>query len=361
MAKPAVHSLAALEKNRTACWRSPDEPGEACATSDLDSESQNPEALLAKLSENDISGLYKNIHGVFVSCNRQFCVAVGRTDIIGKTDFDLYPTRLAKKYRADDALVAQSGQVFETIEKNCDARKPNGYKYVHILKRPVRNLRGEVIGVLCLFWECESRHRAISALEGVGIVLPSRLEGPAQRYRYLIDCAQDVIFAFDELAYPIEISSAAETLLGYSRDELLRTNLQHLLTEAEFAKIRKFLRREICSLKVRGSGRPKLRKQEYPLLTVFSKRGEALIFELNAQATKLASGFILVHGIARNVTERKINEQRLEEAQTRLMEHVQRNACAVIGRFIAHQGKTPLGTIRWELVMLRTLLGTNGS
>jgi hypothetical protein len=72
------------------------------------------------------------------------------TNLIGRDDFAFYPDDLAKKYQADDALVINSGQVFETIEEN----QPEGgvRTYVYDRKTPLRNAEGEIIGVRVYFY-----------------------------------------------------------------------------------------------------------------------------------------------------------------------------------------------------------------
>ncbi len=75
----------------------------------------------------------KDLESRFTFVNRGFCEATGRTvsDLIGKTDFDLFPTELAEKYRQDDQRVLTSGQTFEDLEEHLTAQ---GEKlHVHVV------------------------------------------------------------------------------------------------------------------------------------------------------------------------------------------------------------------------------------
>jgi PAS domain S-box-containing protein len=62
----------------------------------------------------------KDRTGRFTFGNRRFCELLGRNlfDVLGKTDFDLFPRELAEKYRQDDLRIMESGQVWTDIERH---------------------------------------------------------------------------------------------------------------------------------------------------------------------------------------------------------------------------------------------------
>lgn len=119
------------------------------------------EAIYHSLVENlPISLMRKDMDGKFVYANEPFCDLLGHPleDIVGRTDYDFFPGELAEKYRANDRAVAESGHVFEDIERH---RSPRGDdSYVHVLKVPVLDASGEVIGVQALFWDVTMRKKA---------------------------------------------------------------------------------------------------------------------------------------------------------------------------------------------------------
>ena len=66
---------------------------------------RDSEALYSSLVENlPVYVLRKDLEGRFVFASRSFCELVGLPleEVLGKTDFDLYPADLARKYRQDD-------------------------------------------------------------------------------------------------------------------------------------------------------------------------------------------------------------------------------------------------------------------
>lgn len=95
---------------------------------------------------------YKDKNFTYVSCNENFTkdLHIKPEEIKGKTDYDLYPKRLADKYRIDDKRVLELGQVVDIEEKYVqDGRE----MVVHTVKTPVKNEKGEIVGILGFFWD----------------------------------------------------------------------------------------------------------------------------------------------------------------------------------------------------------------
>ncbi|HKX60931.1 MAG TPA: PAS domain-containing protein [Verrucomicrobiae bacterium] len=101
----------------------------------------------------------KDLEERFTFANQRFCQLLGKPleEIIGRTDFDFYPPSLAAKYQQDDQYVISTGKPFEVTEENI---APNGEKmYVHVVKTPIRNAKGQVLGTQCIFWDITERKR----------------------------------------------------------------------------------------------------------------------------------------------------------------------------------------------------------
>ena len=115
---------------------------------------RNSEMLYRSLADNLPQNFFrKDLEGRVVFANRRFCTTIGRTlkEILGKTDMELHPAELARKYREDDARVIQTGRSYETVESH----KPRGKEtlYVRVVKTPVYDGDGRVVGVQGIFWE----------------------------------------------------------------------------------------------------------------------------------------------------------------------------------------------------------------
>ena len=101
----------------------------------------------------------KDLGERFTFANQRFCQLLGKPldQIIGKTDLDFYPPELAKKFQQDDREVIRTGRIFETTEENV---APDGEKmYVHVVKTPILDAKGRVLGTQCIFWDTTAQKR----------------------------------------------------------------------------------------------------------------------------------------------------------------------------------------------------------
>jgi PAS domain S-box-containing protein len=107
----------------------------------------------------------KDLESRFTFVNKGFCDATGRScqDVIGKTDFDLFPAEHAEKYRSDDRRVLAEGKVFQAVEEHVTAKGER--LYVHVVKTPIHDAHGKIIGTQGIFWDVSERKRLQDALE----------------------------------------------------------------------------------------------------------------------------------------------------------------------------------------------------
>ncbi|MCA9136040.1 MAG: response regulator [Planctomycetales bacterium] len=119
------------------------------------------EALYSSLVERmPMQVVRKDLKGRVVFGNQLYCQSMGMTldEIIGKTDLDLFPKDLAKKYREDDRRVVKAGKVVNYVEAH---EKTNGERvYVETFKGPVHDAAGNISGIQIMFWDVTQRHRA---------------------------------------------------------------------------------------------------------------------------------------------------------------------------------------------------------
>jgi two-component system, sensor histidine kinase and response regulator len=115
-------------------------------------------ALYSSLVDNLPQNFFrKDLEGRVTFANREYCKTMGKSlkELIGKTDFDLFPEHLARKYREDDARVLQTGQTLDVVEAN----KPPGRDviYVRVVKSPVLDSDQRAVGVQGIFWQVPSK------------------------------------------------------------------------------------------------------------------------------------------------------------------------------------------------------------
>jgi PAS domain S-box-containing protein len=106
----------------------------------------------------------KDRAGRFTFANRLFCDTVGRRleDVVGKTDYDLFPAELAAKYQYDDHRVMETQQTLETVEEH--QTPDRGKIYVQVVKTPLYGADGRVMGVQGIFWDVTERRKMEQAL-----------------------------------------------------------------------------------------------------------------------------------------------------------------------------------------------------
>lgn len=112
------------------------------------------ESLYRSLVENLPQNFFRKDHqGRVVFANRQYCLTLGKSqkELLGKTDFDLFPEKLARKYREDDTRVMQTGVPLDVVE----AHQPpgQGVIYVRVIKTPVYDAERKAVGVQGIFWQ----------------------------------------------------------------------------------------------------------------------------------------------------------------------------------------------------------------
>jgi PAS domain S-box-containing protein len=166
------------------------------------------QSLIEALPQNIFS---KDLEGRFTFANQRYCMTEGKplTDIIGKTDFDLHPTELAKKYRADDRRVFETRQTLEIVEEH----QPLGGEkfYVQVIKTPMYDSDGQIIGILGIFWDITERRQAEEALRE-----------SEKRYRNLVENAPLGIISVDSKGNIIDVNSMLVAMLGSPSVEAIR-------------------------------------------------------------------------------------------------------------------------------------------
>jgi PAS domain S-box-containing protein len=102
----------------------------------------------------------KDLEGKVVYVNQRYCteLKMRSEDLLGKTDYDLFPKKLAEKYRRDDQIVMRHGRIFDTVEEH----KPPGQAMfkVKVIKTPVFDSKGQVVGVQGMFWRMSEENPA---------------------------------------------------------------------------------------------------------------------------------------------------------------------------------------------------------
>jgi len=151
----------------------------------------------------------KDLDGKFTFANTQFCQTIGRRleEVLGRSDFDLFPAALARKYQEDDRKVVKSGKTWETVEEHHPPGKD--LLYVRVVKTPIHDSRGYVTGIQCMFWDVTELHNAQRALES-----------SEQRYALAVAGANDGLWDWDLRTGEIYFGPRWKAMLGHEDAEI---------------------------------------------------------------------------------------------------------------------------------------------
>ncbi len=120
---------------------------------------QASEEKFKTLVENIPQKMYlKDRNSVYVFGNGKYAadLKMKAEDIAGKTDYEFFPRELAEKYASDDKRIMATGQL-ENIEEEY---VHEGETFVvHTVKTPVKDEKGEPLGILGIFWDITQQKR----------------------------------------------------------------------------------------------------------------------------------------------------------------------------------------------------------
>jgi PAS domain S-box-containing protein len=134
-----------------------------------------------------------------------------------------------------------------------------------------------------------------------------------ERYRELVENANDIVYTLDLEGQITSVNKAAELITGYSRDELLGMNITDVLT-ADSAEAGK----RMLDLKLAGQQRTSYE------VDLKAKSGQIVTLEISSRLIFKGAEPLGVQGIARNITSRRRAEEALREADQRALSEYER-------------------------------------
>lgn len=254
------------------------------------------EQQLQSIIDNTTAVIYlKDEEGRFLLINRQFerLFHVDRNEVIGKTDYDLFPRYMADAFRSNDRRTMKGGTALELEEVAPHDDGPHTYIS---LKFPVLDAAGASYGVCGISTDITSRKGTEAALK----------EGQ-DRVRRILDTAHEAFISMDGDGVIREWNSAAEETFGWPRAKAVGRPLAEVIIPPRF---REAHQRGLEHFVKTGEG-PLVRKRiELPAL---HRKGHELPVELTISPVKVQGGY-LFNAFLHDVSERK----RAEEDETRL-------------------------------------------
>lgn len=220
--------------------------------------------------------------------------------------FNLKPGQLNGKHcyealhnRSRACRICPAQRTLETREPH-EVVNLSSYEKNWVLRSyPVRDDRGVLTGIVEIVTDITERRRAEEAM---------RLS--EQKYRELFEHANDIIFILDFDGRIQSCNAAAANTYGYEPQQLLGLNIEALLDRDHLPVMREFIRRKVEGIDVQNP-------QEF---LTHTRDGEAVWVEVNARIVSENDRPVAVHGIARNITDRKKMEEALRKRERELEE-----------------------------------------
>lgn len=192
----------------------------------MNGEFESKTHLLAILDNMPFMAWYKDCKGVFIAVNQPFANICGKTkeEIIGKTNFDIWPYELALKFLNDDLNVINTQQK-KSVEEKIENIKSG--TWFETFKSPVFDNNGKVIGIIGMVKDISMRKQFQIQLENQKIFIKS-----------MIDAIPDLIFYKDLNSVYLGCNKAfAEKLFGLNEEDIIGKTDFDFIRDHESAKL----------------------------------------------------------------------------------------------------------------------------
>ena len=272
--------------------------------------------MLRALIDNLPDFLYaKDANSRFVIANMAVATNAGTQtpgDLVGKTDFDLFPKELAQNYYEDEQKIIRSGQPLLNREEQCVDPHGNVH-YLMSTKVPFRDENGRINGIVGVGRDITKRRK-----------VEEDLREAEQRFRSIFEETIVGVFQGTPSGRYLSVNPAMARIFGYeSPEEMVRTVTDVSQTYVEPKKYMEL----ILVLDRMGA----VRNFE---CQVYRKDRSQIWLSLNAHAVRKDGVLVRYDGMIEDTTERKALHQQLLQAQK--LESIGQLAAG-----IAHEINTP--------------------
>jgi len=278
----------------------------------------------------------KDPDGIYLSCNPRFEQFFGakKDEIIGKTDYDFIDKKLAEFSRLKDKDAISAGMPSVTEEEITFASDGH-HEIVETIKTPMLDSNGNLVGVLGIARDITERKK-----------LADKLTKKETDLRETVNTMIDAVITIDESGKILTFNKSAETIFGYSKDEILANDINMLMPTSEADLHNKHVQNYLLSgkAKIIGIGRE-----------VLGKRKDGSEFPMRVSVAELTSdinGKRRFVGTCSDMTLYKQQEEQLHQSQ-------KMKAVGKLTGGIAHDFNNILGIIIGYTELLKTKLADN--
>ncbi len=238
---------------------------------------------------------YKDRDNRIVRTNKVFADLIGKTkaQLEGKSCFELF-AKYGEKYWHDDMKVIASGMPKRNIIEKLETI--HGEKWLQTDKFPVKDKKGSVIGIIAFSTDITDRKKAAE-----------KIRQDKAKLQAILDSVFDAIFLETLDGRILDCNPAAERMLEYSKEELLKMRTSDLVppeVSLNFPEL-------VSTLRNKGDF--------FGEAVNIKKSGQRIPVEVAARLIKLGDEDLVFTAI-RDITQRKASEQTIIESEKKYKE-----------------------------------------
>jgi diguanylate cyclase (GGDEF)-like protein/PAS domain S-box-containing protein len=251
---------------------------------------------------------FKDNESRFIKTSKTQAKALGVSDpaqLVGKSDFDFYPEEHARLFYEDEQLIIQTGNSINKEEVEIWPDRFPGWAFT--TKMPLRDPHGKIIGIFGISKDITARKQAEAAQEQ-----------SESLFRALFELSPDSIMLIDphdpNISWPIiDCNVAACTMTGYLREDLIGKSIDTLnvttgIQTEQNASVKQL--REAGSLNHYETQRRR-------------KNGDVFSVEISTSIIEIGNRELII-GIDRDITERKRNQEEIQQQSISLRQAEER-------------------------------------
>jgi diguanylate cyclase (GGDEF)-like protein/PAS domain S-box-containing protein len=250
----------------------------------------------------------------------------------GKTLFEVFSGEAAEELERYYRVALAGG--FISLEKEGSKRIIQNY----IL--PLKDEKNEIYGGMSI-WQDVTEAKRVN----------QKIQESEKRFREIFDGASDLIYSHDLQGRFLTMNSVAERVFGYTPEEILRLNIREVIAPEKLEHALQMIQSKLGEKS----------KQTIYELDCITKKGDKVTLEINSSLIFKDDVPVGVQGIARDITERKIAEKRIQEseAELRVLFSAMNDIVLVVdkrGKFLKiPQTSLPLPSVTPEEILGKTL------
>jgi len=258
----------------------------------LSGEELAPFWLNSIIESADDAIITKTLEGIITSWNKGAEHIFGYTadEVIGKPVNILIPEDHPNEEPAILARLRAGERIrhYETVR----VRKDRTLIDISLTVSPIRNAEGRIIGVSKIARDISEQKRVERALRA-----------SEERYRSLLENANDIIYSHDLEGNYLTINRACEVVTGYTREEILGgLNIAQVVAPDHLERARQMMLAKLAD--------PAPTIYEIDIITKDKRR---LTLEVSTRVAHSDGQRTIIEGVGRDITERKRSEREREE------------------------------------------------